>query len=277
MFAEIFLLTLALIWILFATIQDIKIREVANWLNFSLIIFALGFRFFYSFFAQTNFAFFYQGLIGFALFFLFGNIFYYSRLFAGGDAKLFMALGAILPLSSNLNENLMLFLNFFLIFLFVGAIYGLIWSTVLFLKNRKIFRKKFNFLFNKNRKMVYLGMFIGLVVMVSGFFQSLLLFLGVFIFILPFLFLYAKAIDESCMIRKVKTTALREGDWLCKDVKIGKNLIKAKWEGLTKKQIIFLKKKKKFVLIKQGIPFVPVFLLTFILFILFYYLRYSFW
>ncbi len=277
MFAEIFLLTLALIWILFATIQDLKIREVANWLNFSLIIFALGFRFFYSFFAQTNFAFFYQGLIGFVLFFIFGNIFYYSRLFAGGDAKLFMALGAILPLHTTLIENIRLFLNFFLIFLFIGAIYGLIWSTVLFIRNRKIFRKKFDFLFNKNRKMVYIGMALGIIIMVLSFYQQLFFFLGIFIFILPFLFLYAKAIDESCMVRKVKTNDLREGDWLCSNIKIGKKLIKAKWEGLTEKEIILLKKKKKFVLIKQGIPFVPVFLITFILFILSYYLGYSFW
>ena len=31
---------------IFAVVQDLKKREIANWVNFSLIIFALGFRFF---------------------------------------------------------------------------------------------------------------------------------------------------------------------------------------------------------------------------------------
>ena len=38
---EIFLIILALIWLIFAVISDLKTREVPNWLNFSLIIFAL--------------------------------------------------------------------------------------------------------------------------------------------------------------------------------------------------------------------------------------------
>ena len=43
--------------------------------------------------------------------------------------------------------------------------------------------------------------------------------------------------------------------------------IKAKWDGLSDADIKLLKKKKKFVLIRQGIPFVPVFLITFLILI----------
>jgi len=66
MYEIAFLWILALIWIVFATVQDLKMREIANWLNFSLIIFALGFRFFYSLFSSGGFGFFYQGLLGLA-------------------------------------------------------------------------------------------------------------------------------------------------------------------------------------------------------------------
>jgi len=55
----IFLVLLGLIWIIFAVVQDIKKKEIANWLNFSLIIFALGFRFFYSLFENSGYGFFY--------------------------------------------------------------------------------------------------------------------------------------------------------------------------------------------------------------------------
>lgn len=61
MFETVFLFVLALAWIVFATVQDIRTREIANWLSFSLIIFALGFRFFYSLFFAGNFAFFSKG------------------------------------------------------------------------------------------------------------------------------------------------------------------------------------------------------------------------
>ena len=68
------------------------------------------------------------------------------------------------------------------------------------------------------------------------------------------------------MIKNVKTPELVEGDWLYKNVKIGKKLIKAKWDGLSSADIKLLKK-KKFVLIRQGIPFVPVFLIAFLILI----------
>jgi len=119
MFEVIFLSALALIWIVFATVQDIRKREIANWLNFSLIIFALGFRFFYSLFSDFGFSFFYQGLIGFGIFLVLGNLLYYGRMFAGGDAKLMIALGAILPFTLVFNDNLRIFALFFILFLLI--------------------------------------------------------------------------------------------------------------------------------------------------------------
>ena len=70
MFETIFLMILGAIWILFSVVEDLRKREVANWLNFSLIVFALGFRFFYSLFSDVGFNFFYQGLIGLGIFFV---------------------------------------------------------------------------------------------------------------------------------------------------------------------------------------------------------------
>ncbi|MBU2053223.1 MAG: prepilin peptidase [Nanoarchaeota archaeon] len=101
MYGVIFLIVLGFVWIIFASVQDLKNKEVANWLNFSLIIFALGFRFFYSLFYRGGFSFFYQGLIGLGIFFVLGNLLYYGRMFAGGDAKLMIAMGAVLPFSES--------------------------------------------------------------------------------------------------------------------------------------------------------------------------------
>ncbi len=267
MFEVIFLLVLGFIWILGATIQDIRKKEVANWLNFSLIIFALGFRFFYSLFSNTGFNFFYQGLIGLGIFFVLGNIFYYSRVFAGGDAKLMIALGTILPVSSSFFTNLGYFVIFLLIFFFIGAVYGIIWSLILLFKNTKAFSKKFKQLFRKNKNIIFVVMFLGLFFMILGFYQGLFFFLGLLVFISPYFFIYAKAIDEAAMIRKINTKDLREGDWLYSRIKIGRKYIEPNWEGLSMKQIHDIRKKYRSIRIRQGVVFVPVFLISFIIFV----------
>ena len=237
MYEVIFLIVLALVWVIFATIQDIRTREVANWLSFSLIIFALGFRFFYSLFSEASFGFFYQGLIGLGIFFVLGNALYYGRMFAGGDAKLMIALGAVLPFSEIFKINLRIFMLFLIIFLFIGAFYGLIVSLYLGLKNFKKFRKEFSKRFKKAKKLIYVSLFIGLIFMILGFLESLIFYFGFLFFVLPYFYLYAKSVEEVCMIRKIKTKYLTEGDWLYNDLKVGNKTIKASWDGLGKKEI----------------------------------------
>lgn len=267
MYEIAFLWILALIWIVFATVQDLKMREIANWLNFSLIIFALGFRFFYSLFSSGGFGFFYQGLLGLAIFFVIGNVLYYGRMFAGGDAKLMIALGAVLPFSGVFLENLNIFVLFFFIFLFVAAFYSLIFSLTLASKNFKKFKKEFSFQLNKSKRILYPVLLLGLVFMLLGLFEILFFSLGILIFIIPYFYLYARAVDESSMIRKVDTRKLVEGDWLYKNLRIGRKSINAKWEGLKKADIKIIKGKYKMVLIRQGIPFAPVFLISFLILI----------
>jgi len=263
------LIVLALVWIAFATFQDLRTREIANWLNFSLIIFALGFRFFYSLFSES-FGFFYQGLIGLGIFFILGNLLYYGKFFAGGDAKLMIALGAILPFSESFSVNLKIFACFFLIFLCVGAVYGIIGSIYFSLRNFKKFKREFSIQLRKNKKLVMVFLFLGLILMIVGFLESMFFILGILIFILPYFYIYAKAVDESCMVRKVKTSQLTEGDWLYKSVKVGKKIIKATWDGLKQKEIKQLRKKYKMILIRYGIPFSAVFLISFLILIYFW-------
>ena len=91
---NLFLIVIAVIWIVFAVIQDFRKREVANWWNFSLIAFVFAYRAFLSL-NSGDYRYFLWGLIGFVAGFILANAFYYARMFAGGDAKLLMALGTI--------------------------------------------------------------------------------------------------------------------------------------------------------------------------------------
>jgi Flp pilus assembly protein protease CpaA len=277
MYEVIFLWLLALIYIIFAVMQDVKTKEIANWITFSLIIFALGFRFFYSLFQGDGFVFFYNGLIGLGIFFVIGNLLYYGKVFAGGDAKLMISLGAILPYSTNILSNFQGFFNFILIFLLAGFLYIFASSTVFCVRNFKSFKKEFLKQLKKNKRFMIIALLISLFFLILGFVEVLSFILGILVFFTSYLYIYSKAIDESCMVKKIKTKDLREGDWLYSGLKIGKKVINAKWEGLSKKDIKEISKKYKEVKIRQGIAFSPVFLISFIAFILFVILNINLW
>lgn len=264
MIEVMFLGVLALVWIIFATVQDLKKREVANWLNFSLIIFALGFRFFYSLFNES-FNFFYQGIIGLGIFFILGNLFYYGRIFAGGDAKLMIALGAVLPFNYTFFENAKIFIMFLFLFFFIGAFYGLFISVFLIIKNFKKFKREIKKQFRERKYFLIIVLASGLGIFGFGFWNRIFFILGWLVFLFPYLYLAAKSIDEVCMIRNIETRNLAEGDWLYKNVRVGRKIIESKWEGLNKEQIKQIQRRYKHIKIRQGIAFVPVFLISFLI------------
>lgn len=272
------LLVSALLYIIFAVVQDLKTREIANWLNFSLVIFAIGIRFFYSLFLN-DFSILYQGLIGLGIFFVLGNLFYYSRMFAGGDAKLMIALGAVLPVYPDFLNNVKIFLLFLFVFMFTGAIYGLIQGFRLSLTNWKNFKKEFSIQLKTKKKLTYLLFSLGFIVIVLTFFflDSIFLLFGIFFLIIPYLFIYFKAVEQACMIKPIRTSMLTEGDLLCGNLKIGRRIIKARWDGLTKEEIKTIRKKYKKIMIKEGVPFSPVFLISFAIFVILLLLNISLW
>jgi Flp pilus assembly protein protease CpaA len=254
----------------FAVVQDLRKREIANWLNFSLIVFALSFRLFYSIFVQDGFNFFFQGVIGFGIFFLLGNLLYKVKMFAGGDAKLMMALGAVLPIYPLLVSNLKFFSIFFFIFLFSGALYSLFGSLWIASRETTKFKKEFKKQFNLNKRAIYFSLFIAIIFSFLAYIEYMILFFAILIFVSPYLYIYAKAVDEACMVKSVKTKELTEGDWLYRDVRVGRKIIKANWDGLTREQIKQIRKHYASIKVRYGIPFSPAFLISFLALIWFW-------
>ena len=269
-----FLVIVGFIWILFATVTDIKTREVPNWLNYSLVVIGLGTRAIYSFITK-DFDYILYGLIGFGIFFLIGNIMYYTKQWGGGDSKLLMGLGAmfgnyhgdiLLGLQLNLPFLAVLVINIFI----GGAVYGILYSVFLAVKNREKFlvelkKKKFNILFYALIAEVIIA-----VVLYFVFDKVLYWFLFellVLMFVLIVLLYFMRIVEDVSMYKTVNVNKLTEGDWLVNNVFKRKKLIcKTRNVGLTLSDIIILKKNKiKSVLIKEGIPFVPGFLIGFIL------------
>lgn len=268
MYEFIFLFVLASLYLIFASIQDLKTREVANWLSFSLIIFGVIYRISYGVFSGYYF-FIYQGIIGMIIFIVLGYLFYYGRFFAGGDAKLLMGLGAAIFFYPSFYENLISTASFLFLMLVSGAVYGIFWSTFLMIKNYSNFQKEFKKLKKENWGKIQLSLVLSIFSLIFLYLTNdlILLFVPILIFILPWIYIYAKAIDEGCMIYETPVEKLVEGDWLYKQVVIdqkGKNKILPNWQGLDTKEIEILKKSKiKSVEVKQGIPFVPAISLAF--------------
>lgn len=262
---NLFLIILCFVWLVGATMQDFSRREIDNWWNFSLIFFGMAYRIFVSL-INSDYHFALNGIIGFGIFFAIGNLFYYMRLFAGGDAKLVYSLGVILPLSYFWFDNFEIFGIFILSSLLLGSVYSLIYCLILIILNPKQFSKEFIKEFKIYKSIFYTALIFTFLIFILSLFSKFyfLNLFGLITLLFPVLFIFGKSVEESCLIRKVSWDKITEGDWLYQNVKIGNRTIKANWQGLSKKDLMLIKKHKKEVLIKYGIPFGVSFLLGFI-------------
>jgi len=278
MLIEIILLIIALIWLSFATYFDIKTQEIPDWLSYSLIIIAIVLKLLHSL-TTKEWSFFYQGLIAGAVFFGIGSLMYYTKQWGGGDAKLLTGLGIAFTnypkfLLNFLNPNLNLpfLLILFLNILIAGALYGIIWSFVLAIKDKKHFSLNLKkILHMKKVKLLEAIVFIlTLALLLIAFFivQDLKIrLLALFVGILPLFFLYllilVKSIENMSFINKIPVSKIRIEDQIINDIFYkGKKIYSKKSLGVTKKQLSLIKKAKiKYVVIKEGIPFVPSFLI----------------
>ena len=258
-----FLFWLFLIGIIVASLQDLKRREVDNWLNLFLLVASFSFIFFKAIFERDGSIIFQAG---FALVVLFAvmNVFYYGRVFAGGDAKLLFAM-TVFFIGVSFNETLVNVGVFILLLMVAGSVYGLIYSLVLYFKS---FRKANREMSREAKAFGIWHLSFGAGVLLLGFFYWVFFVLGVFVLLGMGLYVFAKGLESVSMIRVVSGKELREGDWLVDDVKVGKKVIKADWDGLSLEDIELLKKRKK-VKIKDGLPFVPAFLIAFLCYVFF--------
>src|SRR3989338_1091038 len=126
--------------LLIGSFTDLKTREVPDWLNYGLIISGIGLNLLFSA-IYSNPSFIINSIIGLAIFFGIAYIMFYAGQWGGGDSKMLMGLGAMIGLDVSFKTPQ--FPASFLIYaLFIGAIYGLLWSIWLAFRNRQRFLKE---------------------------------------------------------------------------------------------------------------------------------------
>ena len=266
--------------LIIGSITDIRTREVPDWLSYGLVFSGFGIALIYSF-GLWDFTILLRSIVGFGVMWILAIIMYYTGQWGGGDSKVIMGIGALIGLDYMYKSWLDKFpflISFIVYSVIFGAVYGLVWSAVLAVKNKRLFRAAFSKTNSDKKTKLIKKMLLAIIVIliISSWFMPKdirivsLLFAGI-IGITFYLFLFIKAVESSCMVKKIDVEKLTEGDWIAEDVRYErKTICGPKDLGVTKEQIrelIKLKGEKKIskVLIKEGVPFVPSFLAAFIL------------
>jgi Flp pilus assembly protein protease CpaA len=282
MVLDILLLTLGFFGLVIASIIDIKTREVPDLLNYGLIISGSAIRLFDAI-IYNNWQTLLYTLLGFIAFFAIANMMYYSKQWGGGDAKLLMAVSIIFAqypstLLNFLSPNLSTFpflMIFFINLLIIGSIYGLLFTIILALKNKEKFIQEFRHS-SQGKSILWirkLFLLLAIIVLATLFLtdfslllSSMLVILIIFIAAMPYLIIFIRAVEKASMYHMVDVGKLTEGDWIAIDIMAnGKPIYKSASPGVTRHQIEEIRKHNiKKVLVKEGMPFVPSFLIAMI-------------
>ena len=159
------------------SITDLKTREVPDWVNYGLMISGIAlntlFTFIYGQFETQALengnvlytispdSYLISSLAGLIIFFCVAYAMFDAGQWGGGDSKMLMGLGAMIGI--DFSKKAFLF-GFFINALFAGAIYGLLWSIMLAVKNRKKFSREFRkILLKKNIVKIKRVMLAGLI------------------------------------------------------------------------------------------------------------------
>ncbi len=265
---SVVLAVLSLTVLLIASYTDLRKREVPDWISYGFVFAALGIRLLYSIYNKQA-DFFIFGLMGFLAMFLLASLLYYAKQWGGGDAKILMGLGAVFGLNISDHLSYLVFGIFFALLIFIGSIYGIIFSIYLALKNKFKFEKAFKSHLNGFKSLVWFaGIFfaVGILSLIKYSELTFLLFaVSTTFFVGIFSFILVKSVEDSCLFQKVKASQLSEGDWVAETIRLnGKIIIKKDNLGITNEQINKLKHYKKLILIKNGMPFIPAFLLAYL-------------
>jgi len=263
-----------------ASYTDIKKREVPDWLNYGLAVFGLGVNLLLSV-AFWTWTYIVYSLAGMLAFFGIAYVMFYAGQWGGGDSKMLIGLGAVFGLPFTFASPY-LTVNSFMIslwfnLLIAGTIYALLWSIFLAFKNRAKFSKELKSVLVKKAKTRRIVVIVSLLVFAASFvvenvmLKLLLVAVAALSILAVYLSVFSKAVEKSSMLKLVKPQVLTEGDWIAKNVVVGKKIIAGPKDlGISKKQIALLnrlykQRKVKRVLMKVGIPFVPSFFAALVL------------
>jgi len=173
-----------------------------------------------------------------------------------------------------LNPNLEPFpfiMTLFINILIIGSLYGLGYSLFLGIRNMgKLIRSYKKISAENNLKNLKFISFLLTIIVILSFvllkidFNFIVVIAILFLLLYPYILIFIKAVEASAMYKMLDVNTLTEGDWVANDILIkGRKIYSQSSPGITRHQIQTLRASSiKRVLVKEGIPFVPSFLLA---------------
>lgn len=243
---------LAIFFSSIAGLWDLKTTEVPDEIPYIMTAIGLCYWFFFSVSTGSMQPFFSSLIIG-SVVLLVGIILYAKGKWGGADAWVLAAIFFMVPVYA----GQFILTNYIINFFIVSLVYMAFYTVILGAKNH-IFGKFYEEL-KKNVAVVlavpaaYLAFSMAFIYTTRYFYSMTLL--GVtfaFIVLMMLFWVYAKVIEKNLFIKKIKSSELKVGDVLAE----------TNWVGVTEKDVLALRKTKRFITIKDGVRFVPVFPLT---------------
>ncbi len=188
-----------------------------------------------------------------------GLLLYKKGQWGGADAWILAAIGYMIPFY----RGEIFILPYILNFMLVSIVYTVIYSIVIGLLNRKIFLYVKKDFIQNAKLLIAVPVTVIAVLFAASF--ALPQTVGLSARLLPLIVLlmlfwrYALVIEKHVFRKKIPASRLRKGDVL----------ENGNWVGLTESQIKRLRKTKRFVVIKDGMRFVPVFAIALVLTLLY--------
>lgn len=254
-------LIIALFFVAIATVTDIKTREVPYKVSYGLLFAAIILRIIFSI-RDMSFNPILYGLYGFLIFAIFGYILFKTNIWGGADVTILAGLGVLF--GYRIGDT---FLFSYLVNLFIiGGVFGIIFTLYKGLR----YRKQLKYKKLKHMNVIYIiASALLLIIFFSYEDYALKLVLAMLVIFIPLTVLllnFVKTVQKNLMDKKIEVPKLTEGDWVVKDVKVGKKVIARKKDnGLSLSQLkelnkLYKQKKIKTVLIREGMQFMPSFL-----------------
>ncbi len=188
-----------------------------------------------------------------------GIVMYRKGQWGGADAWILAAIGYMIPFYN----GEVFIVPYLLNFVIVSIIYSVAYAAIIGLINRGVFRYVYKDLRSKWKITAGIPAVLMVLVFITAierpFFTALIFNLFVLFTLLILFWRYAVVLEARVFKKRVPTSKL----------KIGDVLEKGNWVGLTAKQVKQLRSRKRYVVIKDGMRFVPVFAIALVLTLLF--------
>ena len=149
--------------------------------------------------------------------------------------------------------------DYMLNFLIVSSIFTVIYSILLGFSNKRVFSIFIKDVKNEWKIIVALPLiwvipFLMLKIFIGVISIMPFVYMSIVFFLVTLFWIYAKTIENNILKKEIQTKELKAGDVL-------ENM---NWVGLKKKEVEQIQKQKEKVIIKEGLRFIPVFFITFL-------------